>query len=48
MEPSTADERAEGLRKTKRLDDFIEHLTIQTLRDFRQSAPGAALLDAAR
>ena len=29
---------AEGLRKTKRLDDFIEHLTIYTLRDFRNSA----------
>ncbi len=26
---------AEGLRKTKRLDDFIEHLAIHTLRDFR-------------
>jgi hypothetical protein len=40
---------AEALRKTKRLDDFIEHLTIQTLRDFRHSAPGtAASLDAAR
>jgi hypothetical protein len=33
---------AEGLRKTKRLDDFIEHLTIHTLRDFRHSAPAAA------
>jgi len=32
---------AEGLRKTKRLDDFIEHLTIHTLRDFRHSAPRA-------
>lgn len=30
---------AESLRKTKRLDDFIEHLTIHTLRDFRNSAP---------
>lgn len=39
---------AEGLRKTKRLDDFIEHLTIHTLRDFRSAAPGAASLDAAR
>lgn len=39
---------AEGLRKTKRLDDFIEHLTIHTLRDFRHSAPGAASLEAAR
>lgn len=29
---------AESLRKTKRLDDFIEHLTIHTLRDFRKSA----------
>lgn len=29
---------AESLRKTKRLDDFIEHLTIHTLRDFRNSA----------
>ena len=29
---------AESLRKTKRLDDFIEHLTIYTLRDFRNSA----------
>jgi hypothetical protein len=39
---------AEGLRKTKRLDDFIEHLTILTLRDFRHSAPkSAASLDAA-
>jgi hypothetical protein len=36
---------AEGLRKTKRLDDFIEHLTIHTLRDFRHSAPGAASFD---
>lgn len=39
---------AEGLRKTKRLDDFIERLTIYTLRDFRQSAPGIVALDAAR
>jgi hypothetical protein len=39
---------AEGLRKTKRLDDFIEHLTIHTLRDFRHAAPEAASLDAAR
>ena len=39
---------AEGLRKTKRLDDFIEHLTIHTLRDFRHSAPEGASLDAAR
>jgi hypothetical protein len=39
---------AEALRKTKRLDDFIEHLTIHTLRDFRHSAPEAASLDAAR
>ena len=39
---------AEGLRKTKRLDDFIEHLTIHTLRDFRHSAPAAAPLEAAR
>jgi hypothetical protein len=38
---------AEGLRKTKRLDDFVEHLTIHTLRDFR-TAPGAASLDAVR
>jgi len=30
---------AEGLRKTKRLDGFIKHLTIHTLRDFRHSAP---------
>lgn len=29
---------AESLRKTKRLDDFIEHLAIHTLRDFRQNA----------
>jgi hypothetical protein len=28
---------AESLCKTKRLDDFIEHLTIHTLRDFRNS-----------
>jgi hypothetical protein len=39
---------AEGLRKTKRLDDFIDHLTIHTLRDFRHSAPEAASLDVAR
>lgn len=39
---------AERLRKTQRLDDFIDHLTIHTLRDFRHSAPGAASLDAAR
>jgi hypothetical protein len=39
---------AEGLRKTKRLDDFIEHLTIYTLRDFRHSPPRAAVLDAMR
>jgi hypothetical protein len=39
---------AEGLRKTKRLDDFIDHLAIHTLRDFRRSAPEAASLDAAR
>jgi hypothetical protein len=32
----------EGLRKMKRLDDFIGHLTIHTLRDFRHSAPSAA------
>jgi hypothetical protein len=31
---------AESLRKTKRLDDFIEHLTIHTLRDFRNSVTG--------
>ena len=30
---------AESLRKTKRLDSFIEHLEINTLRDFRSSAP---------
>jgi hypothetical protein len=30
---------AEGLRKTKRLDGFIKHLTIHTLRDFRLAAP---------
>lgn len=29
---------AESLRKTKRLDDFIEHLSIHALRDFRNSA----------
>jgi hypothetical protein len=39
---------AEALRKTKRLDDFIDHLTIRTLRDFRHSAPGSASLDATR
>jgi hypothetical protein len=39
---------AEGLRKTKRLDDFIAHLTIHTLRDFRHSAPEAASLNAVR
>ena len=39
---------AEGIRKTKRVDDFIEHLTIHTLRDFRRSAPAAAPLGAAR
>ena len=39
---------AEGLRKTKRLDDFIGRLTIHTLRDFRHSAPGDASLDSAR
>jgi hypothetical protein len=39
---------AESLRKTKRLDDFMEHLTVHTLRDFRHSAPEAASLDAAR
>jgi hypothetical protein len=39
---------AEGLRKTKRLDDFIEHLTVYTLRDFRHSAPVAASSDASR
>ena len=39
---------AESLRKTKRLDDFIEHLTIHTLRDFRHSPPAAAPLEAAR
>ena len=37
---------AEGLRKTQRLDDFIGHLTIHTLRDFRHSAPAAASLAA--
>jgi hypothetical protein len=30
---------AEALRKTERLDDFIEHVAIHTLRDFRASAP---------
>ncbi len=39
---------AEALRKTKRVDDFIEHLTIHTLWDFRKCAPGTASLDAAR
>jgi hypothetical protein len=39
---------AEGLRKTKRQDDFIEDLTIHTLRDFRHSAPMATSLNAAR
>jgi hypothetical protein len=39
---------AESLRKTKRLDDFIEHLTIHTLRDFRHSPPAAAQLETAR
>ena len=39
---------AESLRKTKRLDDFIGHLTIHTLRDFRHSAPEAASLNAVR
>jgi hypothetical protein len=39
---------AEGLRKTTRLDDFIEHLPIHTLRDFRHSASRAAPLEAAR
>jgi hypothetical protein len=39
---------AEGLRKTKRLDNFIEHLTIHTLRDFRHSAPAPTSLHAAR
>ena len=39
---------AEGLRKTKRLDDFIEQVLIHTLREFRHSAPGAASLDSAR
>lgn len=29
---------AESLRKTKRLDDFIQHVTIHKLRDFRNSA----------
>lgn len=29
---------AEGLRKTKRSGDFIEHLDIYTLRDFRETA----------
>ena len=29
---------AESLRKTKRLDNFIDHLAIYTLRDFRNSA----------
>jgi hypothetical protein len=33
---------ADGLRKTKRLDDFIDHLTVHTLRDFRLSAPAVA------
>jgi hypothetical protein len=28
---------AESLRKTKRLDDLVEHLLIHTLRDFRRS-----------
>jgi hypothetical protein len=44
----TENHLAESLRKTKRLDDFIERLTIHTLRDFRNSAPEAASLDAAR
>ena len=29
---------AEGLRKTKRLDDFIKHIPIHTLREFRHNA----------
>jgi len=32
---------AQGLRKTKRMDDFIDHLAIHTLREFRP-APVAA------
>jgi hypothetical protein len=44
----TESQMADGLRKTKRLDDFIERLTIHTLRDFRRSAPVAASLNAAR
>jgi hypothetical protein len=39
---------AEGLRKTKRLDDFIKYLTIHALRDFRHSVPAAESLGAAR
>jgi hypothetical protein len=35
---------AEGLRRTQRLDDFVEHLTILTLRDFRHAVPRAASL----
>ena len=31
---------AESLRKTKRIDDFIQPLKIHTLRDFRSSVPG--------
>lgn len=35
----TENHLAESLRKTKRRDDFIDHLAIYTLRDFRDSAP---------
>jgi hypothetical protein len=44
----TENHLAEGLRKTKRLDNFVEHLTIHSLRDFRHSAPAAASLEVAR
>ncbi len=34
----TENHLAESLRKTKRLDDFIRHLTVHTLRDFRDTS----------
>lgn len=31
--------QAEALRKMRRLDEFLAHLRIYTVRDFRRSAP---------
>jgi hypothetical protein len=39
----TENHMAEALSKTKRRDDFIKHLDVFTLRDFRSGPPGSLL-----